>query len=176
LRTDLPGMSLNKLRVALKMLVDSGLATQNDLLEYMPSDHPAHPRELARQVRAHADRDARKRRALERMVFYAQTGFCRWKVLLEYFGEQVEWQRCGSCDNCTHPPERMLTPVAHETAAARGNAALPVASAGMLAPGAAVRVPKYGEGRVQSVSGEKIAIVFPSGQTRTFLSSYVKPV
>jgi ATP-dependent DNA helicase RecQ len=176
LRTDLPDMSLNKLRVALKMLVDSGQATQNDLLEYMPSDHPVRPRELARQVRAYADRDARKRRALERMVFYAQTGFCRWKVLLEYFGEQVEWQRCGSCDNCTHPPERMLAPVVRELTAARSNAAMPAVSGCTLATGTAVRVPKYGEGRVQSVSGEKVAIVFPSGQTRTFLRAYVKPV
>jgi ATP-dependent DNA helicase RecQ len=176
LRADLPDMSLNKLQVSLKMLVDSGLATQNDLLEYLPADHPARPRELARQVRAHADRDARKRRALEQMVFYAQTGFCRWKVLLEYFGEQVEWQHCGSCDNCTHPPEFKLAPVPREAVAARGHAGAPAPPGDTLMPGTAVRVPKYGEGRVQSVSGEKIAIVFPSGQTRTFLRNYVKIV
>ncbi|WP_200848567.1 RecQ family zinc-binding domain-containing protein, partial [Raoultella sp. 18092] len=37
---------------------------------------------------------------LERMVFYAQTGGCRWEVLLDYFGHARDAQRCGTCDNC----------------------------------------------------------------------------
>ncbi len=37
---------------------------------------------------------------LERMVFYAQTGGCRWEVLLDYFGHARPAQRCGTCDNC----------------------------------------------------------------------------
>ena len=37
---------------------------------------------------------------LERMVFYGQTGHCRWKVLLENFGEAEGFGACGTCDNC----------------------------------------------------------------------------
>ncbi|KQM71311.1 recombinase RecQ [Xylophilus sp. Leaf220] len=41
--------------------------------------------------------------ALEQMVFYAQTGRCRWQVLLDYFGHAEEGGprgQCGHCDNC----------------------------------------------------------------------------
>lgn len=40
---------------------------------------------------------------LERMVFYGHTGRCRWKVLLENFGEGEGegFGGCASCDNCT---------------------------------------------------------------------------
>nr|WP_230680951.1 RecQ family zinc-binding domain-containing protein [Paracidovorax cattleyae] len=41
---------------------------------------------------------------LERMVFYAQTGSCRWDVLLDYFGHARDTQRCGTCDNCVESP------------------------------------------------------------------------
>ena len=34
------------------------------------------------------------------MVFYGQTGHCRWKVLLENFDEAERLSSCGSCDNC----------------------------------------------------------------------------
>ncbi len=37
---------------------------------------------------------------LERMVFYAQTGGCRWELLLDYFGHARDTHRCGTCDNC----------------------------------------------------------------------------
>jgi ATP-dependent DNA helicase RecQ len=38
------------------------------------------------------------------MEFYARTGYCRWKVLLDHFGEDDAVERCGSCDNCINPP------------------------------------------------------------------------
>jgi ATP-dependent DNA helicase RecQ len=37
-----------------------------------------------------------------------------------------------------------------------------------------VRVPRYGEGRVESASAAQVEIVFPDGQTRSFVASYVK--
>ena len=43
---------------------------------------------------------------------YAQSARCRWKELLDYFGEGAEFERCGVCDNCTDPPEtRLAAPV-----------------------------------------------------------------
>jgi ATP-dependent DNA helicase RecQ len=34
------------------------------------------------------------------MVVYAQTALCRTRLLLDALGEQLEQERCGTCDNC----------------------------------------------------------------------------
>jgi ATP-dependent DNA helicase RecQ len=176
LRAELPSISTNKLQVALKLLADAGFIAQNGDLEYAPGAHAARPHELACLADAYAERDASKRDALEQMVFYAQTGFCRWKVMLEYFGEQVEWQHCGTCDNCLHPPERELAPLSPRQRTTLPEApALPNALEA-LAPGTAVRVPKFGDGQVTSASGDKVTIVFPDHQTKTFLRDYVERI
>ncbi|TFW14780.1 RecQ family ATP-dependent DNA helicase [Duganella callida] len=45
------------------------------------------------------------REKLERMIGYAQSGFCRWKLLLDYFGDPVPgFEHCCRCDNCLNPP------------------------------------------------------------------------
>ncbi|MYM83425.1 RecQ family ATP-dependent DNA helicase [Duganella sp. FT50W] len=45
------------------------------------------------------------REKLERMISYAQSGFCRWKLLLDYFGDLAPgFERCCRCDNCRTPP------------------------------------------------------------------------
>nr|WP_315256705.1 ATP-dependent DNA helicase RecQ [uncultured Duganella sp.] len=45
------------------------------------------------------------REKLERMIGYAQSGFCRWKLLLDYFGDPVPgFEQCCRCDNCLSPP------------------------------------------------------------------------
>ncbi|MBP8823214.1 MAG: DNA helicase RecQ [Flavobacteriales bacterium] len=38
-------------------------------------------------------------------VSYAETGMCRRKYLLHYFGEQLPGDNCGACDNCINPKE-----------------------------------------------------------------------
>jgi ATP-dependent DNA helicase RecQ len=44
-----------------------------------------------------------------------------------------------------------------------------------VAVGRTVRVPKYGEGQVVSVASEKITVLFPDSQKKTFMRPYVKP-
>ena len=39
-------------------------------------------------------------------VAYAESGVCRRKTLLSYFGEEYKTENCGSCDNCKHPKEK----------------------------------------------------------------------
>jgi ATP-dependent DNA helicase RecQ len=57
-----------------------------------------------------AERRDGEREKLERMIGYAQSALCRWKLLLEYFGEVGGFERCGRCDNCTQPPEQRYAP------------------------------------------------------------------
>ena len=103
------------------------------------------------------------------MVFYAQTRICRWKVLLEYFGDALPADTCGTCDNCRR--------------AARGER--PAAISVLRQPakssrradyraGERVQVPRYGQGTVRAVAGNEITVDFVNGDTRTFLRSYVR--
>ncbi len=50
----------------------------------------AHEREMARGK-------------LDEMVWYAESGGCRRRELLAYFGEDYGQQNCGACDNCLSP-------------------------------------------------------------------------
>jgi ATP-dependent DNA helicase RecQ len=54
---------------------------------------------IARDYEDKAQRDQIK---LEQMMLYGQIADCRWKFLHNYFEEPFK-QRCGHCDNCTHP-------------------------------------------------------------------------
>ncbi len=42
-------------------------------------------------------------RQLDQMVHYAESGECRRRELLEYFGELYPEENCGACDNCLTP-------------------------------------------------------------------------
>jgi len=44
---------------------------------------------------------------IDEMVAFAESGQCRRKVLMSYFGEKYIQEDCGSCDNCLHPKERI---------------------------------------------------------------------
>lgn len=166
----LPQWGANKLRVALKILRDAAVAVarpqQRDALNGAPDEATFERLAVAYRERGDADREK-----LERMVFYAQTTFCRWKVILDYFGEGAGFERCGVCDNCVRPPAERWVSEAQDDA--------PVAKtrrrAAAHAAGAAVRVPRYGEGRVVATVDEQVEVVFPNGDTRTFLTAYVKP-
>ena len=60
---------------------------------------------LARMSEAKVERDKEK---LERMMQYGQSAMCRWRLLHDYFGEEMEAERCGNCDNCIHPLEEQI--------------------------------------------------------------------
>lgn len=64
---------------------------------------------LARMSEEKANKDKEK---LERMMQYGQSAMCRWRLLHDYFGEEMEDERCGICDNCVHPlDEQIAKPV-----------------------------------------------------------------
>ncbi len=61
--------------------------------------------ELARLSQEKVEKDKEK---LERMMQYGQSAMCRWRLLHDYFGEAMEEERCGKCDNCVHPLEQQI--------------------------------------------------------------------
>jgi ATP-dependent DNA helicase RecQ len=61
-------------------------------LEHLMRDKPLSEREVGAQL-------------INETVAYAETGVCRRKLLMSYFGEEYETENCGSCDNCKHPKE-----------------------------------------------------------------------
>jgi ATP-dependent DNA helicase RecQ len=63
-------------------------------LEHLMRDKPLSEREVGAQL-------------INETVAYAETGVCRRKVLMSYFGEEYSNENCGQCDNCKHPKERM---------------------------------------------------------------------
>ncbi|GAB3538525.1 RecQ family ATP-dependent DNA helicase [Noviherbaspirillum agri] len=172
LHAALEHVSDSRLQVAVKLLKDGGIVAQGEDLGYRLLREKVKASELASLVEVYREKSARDHEALERMVFYAQTGFCRWKILLEYFSEHADWSHCHVCDNCRQPPEQALSP---EHVRNHAPPASRAARPRLPDVGSPVKVAKYGEGRVVSSAGDKITITFPDRQTRTFLRDYVQP-
>jgi ATP-dependent DNA helicase RecQ len=61
--------------------------------------------ELSRLSEEKVNKDKEK---LERMMQYGQSAMCRWHLLHDYFGEEIEAERCGNCDNCVHPLDAQI--------------------------------------------------------------------
>jgi len=43
-----------------------------------------------------------QQKRLEKVIQYSDTTDCRFKFILDYFGESIENYRCKKCDNCLH--------------------------------------------------------------------------
>lgn len=63
-------------------------------LEHLMRDKPLSEREMGAQLIAET-------------VAYAESGVCRRKLLLHYFGEELKQDNCGQCDNCLNPKEKL---------------------------------------------------------------------
>jgi ATP-dependent DNA helicase RecQ len=120
----------------------------------------------------HADRRvqlyfARKKSKVEIIATYARGTQCRWKMILEYFGEDVDWgDECGHCDNCV---QRKADADA-ETLKMKAKPPQPIK------PGDPVRVPKYGRGTAAEVHDDRIVVQFARGEKREFEPRYVSRV
>ena len=64
-------------------------------LEHLMRDKPLSEREVGAQL-------------IHETVSYAESGVCRRKILLSYFGEEYDDKKsCGHCDNCLNPKEKI---------------------------------------------------------------------
>jgi len=67
------------------------------------------PGQLAKLADIYRERSDRDREKLNRVITYAQSALCRWRNILQYFGEEPEPESCGHCDNCLAPKRRELS-------------------------------------------------------------------
>src|ERR1044072_4371808 len=63
-------------------------------LEHLMRDKPLSEREMGAQL-------------ISETVAYTESSVCRRKLLLHYFGEKLEQENCGACDNCLNPKEKL---------------------------------------------------------------------
>jgi ATP-dependent DNA helicase RecQ len=63
-------------------------------LEHLMRDKPLSEREMGAQLIAET-------------LAYVESGVCRRKLLLHYFGEEYKNENCGNCDNCKNPKEKL---------------------------------------------------------------------
>jgi len=163
-------------KVCLKLLKDAKLLRQNRKLAYLPGSATPDAKLFAAMAEVYRQKQERDKEALEQMVSYAVSGFCRWKLLLDYFGDEVEgFEKCYRCDNCLNPPAAVLTEDIEIRDDEFDREPEDAAPAGpTFDAGARVTVPKYGEGVVLSVAGDQVHIEFPDGEQRAFLAAYVE--
>ena len=106
----------SKLRSVLTVMKDVGMVRELRGSKFRLEKGGATPAALAEIAREYASRKEGDRTKLEKMAGYAQSGACRWKLLLDYFAEGEGFDRCGECDNCRRPPEQQFTPPVDEEA------------------------------------------------------------
>jgi ATP-dependent DNA helicase RecQ len=119
------------------------------------------------------ERRAEDQAMLEQMVFYAQTGWCRWRVLLEHLDAlPAGFDRCGHCDNCV----RLAQHLRDEAARPYVDEASSSVERPAFATGDEVRVRRYGRGRVVAANALQVEVEFASGERRCFLPDWVAPL
>ncbi len=81
------------------------------VIEYeMPLDNPSvrllneriYPNNLTLNVRSWLEHKRNSENKLSTMRDYVFTDVCRFKFILNYFGEELKDYSCGKCDNCTN--------------------------------------------------------------------------
>jgi ATP-dependent DNA helicase RecQ len=118
------------------------------------------------EQKAEVDRDR-----LRRMVLYAQSALCRWKMIAEYFGVDLAEPRCGHCDSCDHP---VLQPPPAREQRPREAALLPLppvpgVDLASLQPGDILTLPIWGRGEVRTAEGPVLVLELAGGEVREFL-------
>jgi ATP-dependent DNA helicase RecQ len=170
-----PHVAKTKVRVALSLLKDAGVVRETRGVRFKLVRPDVTREEVEGAAVVSASRGEGDREKLERLMLYGQSAECRWKLLHEYFGEPLEQESCGHCDNCLHPLEHQLGLTQNDTPApAEVVRPAPKKKSVELNEGDAVRLPKYGRGRVVSHDDDKVSVKFPDGETRTFKREFVR--
>lgn len=93
---------------------------------------------------------------------YAETGGCRRRFLLAYFGQEHPG-RCGRCDNCLRAEQ-----------GGTGDDETGAATDGPFAPGRSVRHSEWGPGQVLRVEPDQVVVLFDSVGYKTLARDIVE--
>jgi ATP-dependent DNA helicase RecQ len=164
------GRPKSKVQVALGLLRRHRIvAVDGDDIELLRGD--LSPEDLASLMQSYRDKRAHDREGLERMVFYAQTGQCRWRLLLEHLDGEAPFERCDVCDNCRRiaSHEKVLAELASRPAENDPGDEAPHFSRGDI-----VKVKRYGRGVVEEASSLQVTVAFSDGVRRCFDPGFVE--
>ncbi|MEH6438095.1 RecQ family ATP-dependent DNA helicase [Massilia sp. DD77] len=177
IETQLDEISEANIKVCLKLLKDGKLLRQNRKLEYAATTTEPRSGSFDGLAQVYVQKQERDREALDQMVGYAVSGFCRWKLLLDYFNDEVAgFERCCRCDNCLNPPALTLTEDIDIRDDEFDREPEPAPSGPQFEVGGRAKAPKYGEGVVVAVAGDQVTLEFPDQESRTFLADFLEPV
>ena len=163
----------SKVQVALGLLRrNKVVAVEDERVTLLRADLSAN--DLAALMQSYRDKRGHDREGLERMVSYAQTGQCRWHVLLEHLEGEAPFQRCGACDNCRRiaAHEKVLDELASRPADNDDDAQ----ERARFARGDIVKVKRYGRGVVEQADALQVIVAFADGARRCFQPEFVAPV
>jgi ATP-dependent DNA helicase RecQ len=166
-------MPRSKLQVALGVLRRHKIVQRDTdgSLRLLRADLDA--RALAQLMQAYRDKRGQDREGLERMVFYAQTGQCRWRVLLDHLEGGAPFERCEHCDNCRRiaAHEKVLDELSTR---AQPKSARQTEEA-RFSRGDIVKVKRYGRGLVEEANALQVTVAFSDGSRRCFQPEFVGP-
>jgi len=173
----LEDLAESSIKVCIKLLKDAKLVRQNRKLEFIASSAEPKPGIFDKLAAVYIQKQEHDKHALEQMVGYAVSGFCRWKLILDYFDDKVAgFQNCCKCDNCLNPPALSLTEGIEIRDDEFDHESAPEAPAPKFAVGARASSAKYGEGVVTAVAGDQVTLDFADGESRTFMVDFLEPV
>jgi ATP-dependent DNA helicase RecQ len=160
-RTGLPPRRLTQLLTLLEQVgaAQAGKGGRWSAPRYAPP--PAQAAELAL---AQVERQQTLRRSrIDMMLQYAESGACRGRALLGYFGEQMN-VACGHCDNCAAGRPSPAARRRARTVVPRQASALPD-GAGRdnhrpFPVSSAVRHPDWGAGTVMAYEQDRVVVLF----------------
>ena len=96
-------VSAAKVRVVLSLLKEMKIVKELRGLQFRLLTADVKRPELEELARVSEEKVNKDKEKLERMMQYGQSATCRWRLLHDYFEEEMETERCGNCDNCVHP-------------------------------------------------------------------------
>jgi ATP-dependent DNA helicase RecQ len=169
-----------KLRVGLNLLKDAKIVKERHGAKFILAKSDSSATEIETIAQEYVERGETDREKLEKMMLYAQSALCRWQILCEYFEcDDVKTENCGVCDNCANPLAERL---GLETSAR----AMKISDEEILAQikiddieiekGEMVEMPVYGQGKVTAIEGDKITVLFPGGERKTFKKDFAAKV
>jgi ATP-dependent DNA helicase RecQ len=98
-------VSDGKVRVVLSLLKEMKVVRELRGLQFRLLQVDVKRQELEYLSRLSEEKVEKDKEKLERMMQYGQSAMCRWRLLHDYFGEEMEDECCGNCDNCINPLE-----------------------------------------------------------------------